>query len=166
MSSHRNPFKSLMVLLGALTVLAVAGITSRPAEAQQATVSSSLCSGCVDDCPLSFGITCGFTKGIGGNQCTEGTMPPPLPGGEAGCACFIGGGLCGLRSAMGIDERSRHERHALEMVSNGATLPSDGLFYYGRAKGDLVLKWKCDNSVAGRVATRNVGVERATKLGG
>ena len=79
MSSHRNPFKSLIVVVGALTALALAGTTARPAEAQQTTGSSSLCQGCVSDCPLSFGFTCDYITGIGANQCTQGTMPPPLP---------------------------------------------------------------------------------------
>ena len=80
--------------------------------------------------------------------------------------CLIGGGVCGLRADMGVGERSTQEGQALEALANGGVLPADGLFYFGRSNGDLVLRWKCDNSVAGRVAIADVGRKRGVMLGG
>ena len=167
MSSYRNPFSSPMVLVGLLTALALGFTTSaQPVGAQQVSSSLSMCQGCDGPCPLEFGSSCEYVNRAGGNTCEQGNMPAPLPGGGDGCSCAIGGGVCGLKADMGVGERSAHERQALEVLAHGRMLPADGFFYFGRSRGELVLRWKCDNSVAGRVAIADSGRKRGVVLGG
>jgi hypothetical protein len=54
---------------------------------------------------------------------------------------------------VGYADRTILMREATDMVAAGGMLPSDGPFYVGVTASEFVIRWKCDGSVAGRVAT-------------
>lgn len=74
--------------------------------------------------------------------------------GRIDCFCVEQGDFCESNAeGVGYADRTILMREATDMVAAGDMLPSDGPFYVGVTASEFVIRWKCDGSVAGRVAT-------------
>ena len=67
---------------------------------------------------------------------------------------------------VGFADRATLMREATDRVAAGGMLPSDGPFYLGVTAEEFVLRWKCDGSVARRVATKGSSLVAIGALAG
>lgn len=92
----------------------------------------------------------------GGTSCRkEVVWNDPLgdSNGHFVCLCVPRGEICALRQTYSPMDQEVLGREAAEVVASGAMLPADGLFFVGFSVGERVLRWKCDGSIAGRIAS-------------
>lgn len=133
-----------------------------------------ICHTCTMECPYGSGYYC-EPNGDGGGGTTGCRMavlewPNPVDPDEEGhvdCLCVPLGDLCrGDEEGIDVADRTRQAHEATDVVASGAMLPSNGRFYFGVAGEELVVRWKCDGSVAGRVALADVSPVVAGALAG
>ena len=94
---------------------------------------------------------------IGGNGCKVTIIyDDPLGEGNGwhNCWCLYQDGFCWVAQAMAPTDREELEVEAIEAVTAGSMLPADGLFYLAVNSDELVVRWKCDGQVAGRLAAQ------------
>ena len=94
---------------------------------------------------------------IGGNACKVTiNYDDPLGDGDGwyDCWCLYQDGFCWVAQAMAPTDREELEVEAIEAVTAGRMLPADGLFYLAVNSDELVVRWKCDGQVAGRLAAQ------------
>lgn len=158
------------------TVASVLALVSLPllgAHGASTSPQEPICHTCSLECPYGSGYYCEPSGGVlgGTSVCTVSVshFPDPVdPEGDGTYRgfCFTQGAYCWTDT--GEIEYDRIwgpkfpeeagtaaltlERQAMAVVAAGDMLPSDGPFYFGSAGDELVVRWKCDGRVAGRVA--------------
>lgn len=145
-----------------------------PLVQSDSQVSAQDCHTCTMACPYDYGFYCEPNGGgLGGTEiCHMGMVDLPNPidpeqEGRVDCLCVEQGDICEVEEEPdGFADRTTLVREATDLVAAGGMLPSDGPFYVGRTAEDLVVRWKCDGSIAGRVAIADFSVAVVGVLAG
>lgn len=132
------------------------------------------CHTCTLECPYGTGNYCepNGNRGGGTDGCRMAVLEWPNPvdpeeEGHVDCLCVPLGDICrGDGGGFEVADLPTQAREAIDVVAAGGMLPSDGRFYVGMTAQELVVRWKCDGSVAGRVARADVPLTFSGVLAG